>query len=648
MTRKFISLGVEARKSASVRFHSRLGNQSISLIKSGTIVEEMGSTILSLETSIRDLMNETSVPSKKGHSLGRKTDKDKHKDSAKEPRFGLFKRSSNHSSTHTSEFGADSPSNVAADQMHPAFNRVQSALEALKAQHAMLLSSIQILADISQSGQSALLPVTVEEETASSSPVLHAASSRLSTPVSRLSRHGSIATSGSDSMHEWFDALDVAEEYVIDDPQVEEKPSRVLTNESRSSLNQQDTSSIDTDIDDVNNTGNDWHSTHTSPKSSRKVVHYRTKLPSPPVGDEGSLFAILKKNVGKDLSTITFPVTFNEPLTLLQRAAEEVEYYHVLDDAVRADNAVDRMCYVAAFAVSSYTHTRHRTGRKALVDSNPMLGETFEDSRMKFIAEKVRHNPLEMAYHAEGKGWELNATSSGKTKFWGKSLEIIPLGNTRLKIQDDHYVCVLPERLQRNKPSSFMRNIMVGTKYLEHTGKMTIENLRDRTRCVIDFKQNGYWGPSNVVSGDVYDPSGDIVMHMEGKWDDQMTQTLDSSNFRVLWRSAPFPKDTHEFYGFTTFGITLNELSDDLLENGKLPPTDSRFRPDVRALEEGEIDLAEKEKVRVEEMQRERRRQGQDRRPRWFRQQGDEWMYVGGYWEGRERHWSGEVVQTLW
>lgn len=48
-----------------------------------------------------------------------------------------------------------------------------------------------------------------------------------------------------------------------------------------------------------------------------------------------------------------------------------------------------------------------------------MLAETFEDVRMKFIAEKVQHNPLEMAYHAEGKDWELSATSSGKTKFWG-------------------------------------------------------------------------------------------------------------------------------------------------------------------------------------------------------------------------------------
>jgi len=55
-----------------------------------------------------------------------------------------------------------------------------------------------------------------------------------------------------------------------------------------------------------------------------------------------------------------------------------------------------------------------------------MLGETFEDSRMKFIAEKVRHNPLEIAYHAEGEYWELSATSCGKTKFWGQSLLYLP------------------------------------------------------------------------------------------------------------------------------------------------------------------------------------------------------------------------------
>ena len=51
--------------------------------------------------------------------------------------------------------------------------------------------------------------------------------------------------------------------------------------------------------------------------------------------------------------------------------------------------------------------------------SNPLLAETFEIPELKFIAEKVSHNPVVMAYHAEGEGWELCGTSCGKTKFWG-------------------------------------------------------------------------------------------------------------------------------------------------------------------------------------------------------------------------------------
>lgn len=135
----------------------------------------------------------------------------------------------------------------------------------------------------------------------------------------------------------------------------------------------------------------------------------------------------------KDLSTITLPVTFNEPLTMLQRAAEEVEYFNLLDQAALAPDRISRMAHIAAFAISGYAHTKHRTGRKGLCVfifclyvcltrlnlSNPMLAETFEDARMKLIVEKVRHNPLEIAYHAEGENWELSATTCGKTKFWG-------------------------------------------------------------------------------------------------------------------------------------------------------------------------------------------------------------------------------------
>lgn len=187
---------------------------------------------------------------------------------------------------------------------------------------------------------------------------------------------------------------------------------------------------------------------------------------------------------------------------------------------------------------------------------------------------------------------------------------------------------------------------MVGTKYFEHCGKMTIENTATELRCILDFKQNGYWGPMNVVSGTIHSATGDIVGQLEGKWDDQICQMIDESHLHVLWKMAAFPKNAPECYGFTSYGITLNEITNDL--TGKLAPTDSRYRPDVRALENGQLDLAEEEKLRVEQMQRTRRTNGKERQPRWFRQVGEEWEYVGGYWEARARDWKKEVINPLW
>lgn len=48
--------------------------------------------------------------------------------------------------------------------------------------------------------------------------------------------------------------------------------------------------------------------------------------------------------------------------------------------------------------------------------------------------------------------------------------------------------------------------------------------------------------------------------------------------------------------------MSLNELESDM--KGQLCPTDSRLRPDVRLLEQGDIDAAATEKTRLEDKQR--------------------------------------------
>ena len=98
------------------------------------------------------------------------------------------------------------------------------------------------------------------------------------------------------------------------------------------------------------------------------------------------------------------------------------------------------------------------------------------------------------------------------------------------------------------------------------------------------------------------------------------------------------PEDSHSYYGFTRFAIELNELTDDTKD--ELPPTDTRFRPDQRHLENGQVEKAEIEKHRIEEKQRKRRKEmetkGEKHKPQWFDYKNDEWVFNNQYWTKRE------------
>jgi hypothetical protein len=62
----------------------------------------------------------------------------------------------------------------------------------------------------------------------------------------------------------------------------------------------------------------------------------------------------------------------------------------------------------------------------------------------------------------------------------------------------------------------------------------------------------------------------------------------------------------------------LNEWTEvDKNTRPPLPPTDSRFRPDIRKMEEGDINLAGQEKDRLEEKQRATKRAMEKRREEW-------------------------------
>jgi hypothetical protein len=120
----------------------------------------------------------------------------------------------------------------------------------------------------------------------------------------------------------------------------------------------------------------------------------RTVLPTNKNAQEISLWSILRNNIGKDLSKIPLPVFFNEPLSMLQRLCEDMEYSSLLDVAASKDDPLERIQYVAAFAISNYSSTMKRSGKPF----NPLLGETFEyvrcDRGFRYISEQVSHHPV--------------------------------------------------------------------------------------------------------------------------------------------------------------------------------------------------------------------------------------------------------------
>lgn len=78
-------------------------------------------------------------------------------------------------------------------------------------------------------------------------------------------------------------------------------------------------------------------------------------------------------------------------------------------------------------------------------------------------------------------------------------------------------------------------------------------------------------------------------------------------NFRacstdVVWEEdkQKIPMNAPQQYDFNhEFSLGLNELSEEM--NEVLPKTDSRFRPDQRALEQGDSEKAQQEKLRLEQ-----------------------------------------------
>lgn len=374
-------------------------------------------------------------------------------------------------------------------------------------------------------------------------------------------------------------------------------------------------------------------------KGFRDVRTTLPKLPGP--REKLNVFGILKDSVGKDLSKIVVPITLNEPLSFVQRLAEDIEYCELLDKAAAEPDPDRRLMYVATMVISHYSSTQGRVGKPF----NPLLGETAcvnmpnKGNGMRFVAEQVSHHPPVSACYAEGSGasWKYHNSVEIKNKFWGKSLEIFPTGLNHVKLPEhgDHYVYT--------QITSCVHNIVVGRMWLDNYGEMEITNRTNGGKCIISFSKTGWMSDARsfgALKGTVYDASGKVKIKLGGNWTKAVWEELPKGKRNVLWTVDDRPDDVaSQSYSMTKWAISLNaEVQDG--EWQYVAPTDSRLRPDQRALEAGEWALGTNLKVMLEEGQRERRKEmeeaGEEWEPLWFKKVTDEVEGVTDYEFGGE------------
>ncbi|XP_036757695.2 oxysterol-binding protein-related protein 2 [Manis pentadactyla] len=420
------------------------------------------------------------------------------------------------------------------------------------------------------------------------------------------------------------------------------------------------------------------------PLRENGIQKHRTSLPAPMfTRSDFSVWSILKKCIGLELSKITMPIAFNEPLSFLQRITEYMEHVRLIRAASRQPQALGRMQCVAAFAVSAVASQWERTGKPF----NPLLGETFElireDLGFRFISEQVSHHPPISAFYSEGLSQDFlfHGSIYPKLRFWGKSVEAEPRGTITLELLGHN------EAYTWTNPTCCVHNVIIGKLWIEQYGTVEILNHRTGDKCVLHFRPCGLFGKElHKVEGHIQDKNKKKLFMIYGKWTeclwgiepaayesfrkqerrgehpkrakpddgtekadghamDAMPEVQDTVQVipgsKLLWRVNTRPPNSAQMYNFTSFTVSLNELEDGM--EAVLAPTDCRLRPDIRGMENGDMDLASQEKERLEEKQREARRErARDEaewQARWFRPGSNphtgtpDWLYTGCYFE---------------
>lgn len=215
---------------------------------------------------------------------------------------------------------------------------------------------------------------------------------------------------------------------------------------------------------------------------------------------------------------------------------------------------------------------------------NPILGETYQgywpDGTRIYIEHISHHPPISyfLVEHVDGLyKFEGSYEYTAKLTNLGNSVTGRQVGKNRVHFQDGTII-------EYEYPFLKINGLMMNKRTIQWEGSILFKDAKNNLECEISFPKAGLFG---IGRGKTYDEMAGTILQndkavceVEGSWLSHL-----SFNERKYW-------------DLETSDLILPVRLDDCL------PSDCRYREDAVALSEGDIELSQQEKERLEVLQR--------------------------------------------
>lgn len=311
---------------------------------------------------------------------------------------------------------------------------------------------------------------------------------------------------------------------------------------------------------------------------------------------------------GKSIMGISMPVYIFGKKSLLQQLALMMSYTPIFLEKAFLNTGLERFKYVVT-CMASVMHLA-TTQKKPF---NPIIGETYQGiiGKASYYAEQVSHHPPISSFQIYGENFKMNGFYEFTANTSANSVKARQIGLTLISIDGvDYYVTF---------PYVYISGTIIGKRYYHWQGVLTVVSPSEHLYCEIVLNPDKKGAISGLFSKPTT-PADFFVGHIWRVKDSHPAMT--ESGRKALQDSAKksyenltdeIEGELSKIEGYWTLFIDIDnkrywsfdEYRPYLVKDTPNPlPSDSRFRPDLKAWIEDNQEEAQAQKDILENLQR--------------------------------------------